>query len=42
MNVMKLMVVALAGWINPQQGRMVDYLREEMVIGAPFLGQLEC
>jgi hypothetical protein len=30
MNVMKLMVVALAGWINPQQGRMVDYLREEM------------
>ena len=25
MNVMKLMVVALAGWINQQQDDMIDY-----------------
>jgi hypothetical protein len=29
MNVMKLMVVALAGWINQQQEDVIDYLREE-------------
>jgi hypothetical protein len=29
MNVMKLMVLALAGWINQQQERVIDYLREE-------------
>ena len=27
MNVMKLMVVALAGWINQQQEDVIDYLR---------------
>ena len=30
MNVMKLMVVALAGWINQQQEDVIDYLREEV------------
>jgi len=29
MNVMKLMAVALAGWINRQQEDVIDYLREE-------------
>ena len=29
MNVIKLMVVALAGWINQQQDDVIDYLREE-------------
>jgi hypothetical protein len=29
MDVMKLMVVALAGWINQQQEDVIDYLREE-------------
>ena len=29
MNVMRLMVVALAGWINQQQEDVIDYLREE-------------
>ena len=29
MNVMKLMVVALAGWINQEQEDVIDYLREE-------------
>ena len=32
MNVMKLMVVALAGWINQQQEDVIDYLREEVRI----------
>jgi transposase-like protein len=32
MNVMKLMVVALAGWINQQQEDVIDYLREEVMI----------
>jgi hypothetical protein len=27
MNVMKLMVVALAGWINQPQEDVIDYLR---------------
>ena len=30
MNVTKLMVVALAGWINQQQEDVIDYLREEV------------
>lgn len=30
MNVMKLMVVAFAGWIKPQQEDVIDYLREEV------------
>jgi len=29
MNVMKLMVVALASWINQHQEDVIDYLREE-------------
>ena len=29
MNVSKLMVVALAGWLNQQQEDVIDYLREE-------------
>jgi hypothetical protein len=29
MNVMNLMVVALAGWINQQQEDVIDNLREE-------------
>ena len=29
MDVEKLMVVALAGWINQQQEDVIDYLREE-------------
>jgi putative transposase len=32
MNVTKLMVVALAGWINQQQEDVIDYLREEVRI----------
>ena len=28
MDVMKLMVVALAGWINQQQEDVIDYLRD--------------
>jgi hypothetical protein len=32
MNVMNLMVVALAGWINQQQEDVIDYLREEVRI----------
>ena len=28
MNVMKLMVVALAGWIDQQQEDVIEYLRE--------------
>ena len=32
MDVMKLMVVALAGWINQQQEDVIDYLREEVRI----------
>ncbi len=32
MNVMKLMVVALAGWINQQQEDVIEYLREEVRI----------
>jgi hypothetical protein len=31
-NVMKLMEVSLAGWINQQQEDVVDYLREEVRI----------
>ena len=30
MSVMKLMVVALAGWINQQQEDVIGYLREEV------------
>ena len=30
MNAMRLMVVALAGWINQQQEDVIDYLREEV------------
>jgi hypothetical protein len=30
MNVMNLMVVALAGWINQQQEDVIDYLRKEV------------
>ena len=30
MNVMKLMVVALAGWMNQQQQDVIEYLREEV------------
>ena len=30
MNAMKLMVVALAGWINQQQQDVIEYLREEV------------
>jgi hypothetical protein len=29
MNVIKLMVVAWAGWIHQQQEDVIDYLREE-------------
>ena len=29
MDVMKLMVVALAGWINQQQLDVIEYLREK-------------
>ncbi|MEO1844291.1 MAG: integrase core domain-containing protein [Akkermansiaceae bacterium] len=32
MDVMKLMVVALAGWINQQQEDVIEYLREEVRI----------
>ena len=32
MNVVKLMAVALAGWINQQQDDVIDYLREEVRI----------
>ena len=32
MDVTKLMVVALAGWINQQQQDVIDYLREEVRI----------
>ena len=32
MNVSKLMVVALAGWINQQQEDVIDYLREEVSV----------
>ena len=30
MDVMKLMVVALAGWINQQQQDVIDHLREDV------------
>ena len=30
LNVMKLMVVSLAGWINQQQQDVIDYLQEEV------------
>jgi hypothetical protein len=30
MDVMKLMEVALAGWINQQQQDVIEYLREEV------------
>ena len=30
MNVMKLMAVALAGWMNRQQQDVIEYLREEV------------
>ena len=30
MNVMKLMVVSLAGWMNQQQQDVIEYLREEV------------
>ena len=32
MDVMKLMVVALAVWINQQQEDVIEYLREEVRI----------
>jgi hypothetical protein len=32
MDLIKLMVVALAGWINQQQEDVIDYLREEVRI----------
>ena len=34
-NVMKVMVVGLVGWINQQQEDGIDYLREENRIIAP-------
>ena len=30
MNVMKLMLVALVGWINQQQEDVIEYLRKEI------------
>ena len=38
MNVMKLVVVALTGWINQQQEDVIDYLREEVRIIEPEFG----
>jgi hypothetical protein len=39
MNVMNLMVVALAGWINQQQEDVIDNLREDVRILKEILGK---
>ena len=39
MNVMKLMAVGLAGWINQQQEDVIDYLHEEVRILKELRGE---
>ena len=30
MDVFRLLLVSLAGWVNQQQGHVIDYLQEEI------------